>query len=292
MFSLVSKNFPKNQVATRRRCCVCKQRGHYVWWLLQFPRQRNRKDDGAPAVTPVESAFNSWDGRPAGLVYVCALPPRFPLETGVRNEKWNDNGAWSTDAERASAPLSSWQRPTNVDVLQEHDPWRSQHWQDVCDDSPLPHTLGTARLAPSTPCYRRRTNSRDRLQVCATVAQALRQHQAPYTSGTDVSQVETRRGRYTGCFAGLDLFQRMIRTSGLEPRVKKFWAFGKGSSADNVGKSQRMCKNNASGTMAVFGPFWGPWMAISCQTRIPCFYNLSNILFFFNLFHHVYSQLY
>ena len=38
-----------------------------------------------------------------------------------------------------------------------------------------------------------------------------------------------------------------------------------------VGKSQGKCKNNALGKMAVFGPFFGPWMAIACQKRSPSF---------------------
>ena len=54
----------------------------------------------------------------------------------------------------------------------------------------------------------------------------------------------------------------MIRTFGLGPRAKKclFWAFGIGPPAKIVGKSQGKRKNNASGKMAVFGPFFGPWM--------------------------------
>ena len=50
----------------------------------------------------------------------------------------------------------------------------------------------------------------------------------------------------------------MIRTFGLGPRAKKclFLAFGLGPPAKIVGKSQEKRKNNASGKMAVFGPFF------------------------------------
>ena len=50
-----------------------------------------------------------------------------------------------------------------------------------------------------------------------------------------------------------------------------FLAFGIGPPVKFVGKSQEKCKNNASGKMAVFGPFFGPWMAKSCQRRSPYF---------------------
>ena len=59
-----------------------------------------------------------------------------------------------------------------------------------------------------------------------------------------------------------------IRTSG---EKVPFLAFGIGPPAENVGKSQGKRKNNASGKMAVFGPFFGPWMAKSCQKRSPRF---------------------
>ena len=50
-----------------------------------------------------------------------------------------------------------------------------------------------------------------------------------------------------------------------------FLAFGIGPPAKIVGKSQGKRKNNASGNMAVFGPFFGPWVAIPCQRWRPCF---------------------
>ena len=52
----------------------------------------------------------------------------------------------------------------------------------------------------------------------------------------------------------------MIRTFRLGPRVKKVHvgAVGIGPLSENVGISQRKCKNNASGKMAVFGSFLGP----------------------------------
>ena len=40
------------------------------------------------------------------------------------------------------------------------------------------------------------------------------------------------------------------------------------------------CKNNASGKMSVFRPFWGQWLAISCQKRSPCFHNFPTFLNF------------
>ena len=71
----------------------------------------------------------------------------------------------------------------------------------------------------------------------------------------------------------------MIRTFAIGPLAKKclFWAFGIGLSARNVGKSQGKCKNKALGKMAVFGPFSGPRMAISCQKSRPCFVNFPNV---------------
>ena len=61
----------------------------------------------------------------------------------------------------------------------------------------------------------------------------------------------------------------MIRTFGIGLRSKKrrFWAFGLGPPAKIVGKSQGKRKNNASGKMSNFGPFFGPWMAIPCPKK-------------------------
>ena len=56
-----------------------------------------------------------------------------------------------------------------------------------------------------------------------------------------------------------------------------FLAFGIGPPAKIVGKSQGKRKNNASGKMAVFGPFFGPWMAISCQKRSPRIDNFPTV---------------
>ena len=89
--------------------------------------------------------------RPACLVQVCAFGPEASCENSDRNvsftdstwawhKRWDDSGAWSSDVERSSMPLSSWQRPTDVDILHSHDPWRSHHWQDTVDDSPSPHS--------------------------------------------------------------------------------------------------------------------------------------------------------
>ena len=66
---------------------------------------------------------------------------------------------------------------------------------------------------------------------------------------------------------------------------RHFWAFGMGPSAENVGKSQGNCQNNAPGKMAVFGPFCGPWMATSCQQQSPCFDKFpKSFLCFFCIF--------
>ena len=65
-----------------------------------------------------------------------------------RHEKCDDKGAWSSDAERTSLPLSSWQRPSNVDILQMHDTWRSQ--QDGFDVLHL-HTLRVLTLMAPVP---------------------------------------------------------------------------------------------------------------------------------------------
>ena len=63
------------------------------------------------------------------------------------------------------------------------------------------------------------------------------------------------------------------------------WAFGLGLLAKIVGKSQGKRKNNASGKMmAVFGPFFGPRMAMSCQKRRPCFDNFPVISCVFHIF--------
>ena len=91
-----------------------------------------------------------------------------------------------------------------------------------------------------------------------------------------------------------DVFQRMIRTYGLGPRVKKrlFGRFGIGPLAENVGKSQGKCKNNALGQMTVFGPFLVPWMAISCPKRSLCFdiFLMFSVFFFGFLSHHNTTQ--
>ena len=68
------------------------------------------------------------------------------------------------------------------------------------------------------------------------------------------------------------------RTSG---QKRRFWAFEIGPPAEIVDKSQGKCKNNALGKKTVFGPFLGPWMAISCQERSLCFDNFPNVSFFF-----------
>ena len=61
----------------------------------------------------------------------------------AQHEGCNDNGVWSSEAQEAAIPLSSWQRPPNVAVLQGHDPWPSQHWEDVFDLlSPAPTSPG------------------------------------------------------------------------------------------------------------------------------------------------------
>ena len=56
----------------------------------------------------------------------------------------------------------------------------------------------------------------------------------------------------------------MIRTFGLGPRAKKvaFWAFGTGPSAEDVGKSQEKCKNNALGK---HDRFWTFLWSVDCQ---------------------------
>ena len=61
----------------------------------------------------------------------------------------------------------------------------------------------------------------------------------------------------------------MIRTFGPGRRAKKrrFWAFGIGPPAEIVDKSQGKYENNALGKKTVLGPFWGPWLTISCQER-------------------------
>ena len=43
-----------------------------------------------------------------------------------------------------------------------------------------------------------------------------------------------------------------------------------------LGCTQRQCEISV-GKMAVFGPFWGPWMTISCQKRSPCFDMFPNV---------------
>ena len=63
-------------------------------------------------------------------------------------------------------------------------------------------------------------------------------------------------------------------------RVKKkrlFCAFGMGLSAENVGKSQGKCENNALEKMIVFGPFWGPWLTISRQETSLCCDKVLNV---------------
>ena len=48
---------------------------------------------------------------------------------------------WAADAERSSILLSVWPQPTNVDILQSHDPWRPrQHWQDHDAIPTAPHS--------------------------------------------------------------------------------------------------------------------------------------------------------
>ena len=139
-----------------------------------------------PATALVDTAFNLWIDFTDELIFLAntadppalrrsmPLAPEASIETGDRNvsysdsmwdrhENWNDNGAWSSDAERASIPVSSWQRPTNVDVLQKHDPWRPQHWQDVFDASPPQHRTGPCPSStcqpPPPPCHRRKNLS-------------------------------------------------------------------------------------------------------------------------------------
>ena len=67
-----------------------------------------------------------------------------------RHEKWDDKGAWSSDAKRTLLPRSSWQPPAKVKMLQKHDPWHSKHWQDGYDDSTHwgPHPFGTRQPPP------------------------------------------------------------------------------------------------------------------------------------------------
>ena len=79
----------------------------------------------------------------------------------------------------------------------------------------------------------------------------------------------------------------MIRTFGLGPLAKKclFLAFGIGPPAKIVGKSQGKRKNNASGNMANFGPFWSPWVAIPCQRWRPCFDIFPNVFCVFWISH-------
>ena len=63
----------------------------------------------------------------------------------------------------------------------------------------------------------------------------------------------------------------------LGPKKRFFQALGMRPSAENVGKTQEKCKHNALGKKTVFGPFFGPWMSISCQRWSPCFDNFPNV---------------
>ena len=97
---------------------------------------------------------------------------------------------------------------------------------------------------------------------------------------------------HTACFVGKDLFQRMIGTFGIGRRVKKClfgrlgWDFRPKTSVNPSGHVK-----NASGKMCVFGPFWGPLMAISCPKKRPCFDIFPTLLCFFVIdpryFYHV-----
>ena len=78
----------------------------------------------------------------------------------------------------------------------------------------------------------------------------------------------------------------MIRTFGLGTSGEKvpFWAVWVGTSGQNRRQIPGKRKNNASGKMAVFGLFFGPRMAISCQKRRPCFDNFPVISCVFHIF--------
>ena len=74
----------------------------------------------------------------------------------------------------------------------------------------------------------------------------------------------------------------MITTFGLGPlATRHFYPFGKGNSAENVGKSQGKCEKNASRKKAVFGPFWGPWWTISRQYGVRFLIFSHNVSYFF-----------
>ena len=88
-----------------------------------------------------------------------------------------------------------------------------------------------------------------------------------------INSTEYRVFLWLGLFPTHDL-DLWNTTSG---KQTPFWAFGKGPSAENVGKSQEKCKNNALGKMTVLGPFWGPWMTTTCQRRSPCFDMFPNV---------------
>ena len=135
-----------------------------------FSIHHNEGHDPTPgfAVTLVDTAFSLWDdftdeqiflattSDPPALFRSVPAGPQVSFETSDRkvsysdstwaqHEKWTDNGPFCSDVERTCIPLSSWHRPTNVDVFQTHDPWRSQHWQTI----PHPSTLRVQRQATS-----------------------------------------------------------------------------------------------------------------------------------------------
>ena len=87
----------------------------------------------------------------------------------------------------------------------------------------------------------------------------------------------------------------MIWIFGVGPSGERvpLWAFGIGLSAENGGKTRESVKkNNASGNIAVFGLFWGPWLTISSKKRSPCFEMFPLfVVFLFHVcyFRHVFS---